>query len=58
MSIKINIVNPKNDQWEDFLFIASSKNIFISMSTYSWWGSFLSNAEKNILSKKSKNVLE
>lgn len=53
-NIKINIVNPKNDQWEDFLFIASSKNIFISMSTYSWWGSFLSDAEKIFFPKSPK----
>lgn len=51
---KVNIVNTKNNEWEDFVFIASSKNIFISMSTYSWWAAFLSDANKIFFPKSPK----
>jgi hypothetical protein len=53
-SIKVNVVEPKNNEWEDFLFIASSKNIFMSMSTYSWWAAFLSDADKIFFPKSPK----
>lgn len=35
-----------NSEWQDFVEIASYKTIAISQSSYSWWSSWLSNAER------------
>jgi len=35
-----------NSEWQDFVEISSYKTISISQSSYSWWSSWLSNAER------------
>lgn len=43
---KYNPIISSNDKYKDFDFIRSFNKIIISMSTYSWWAAFLSNAEE------------
>jgi hypothetical protein len=43
-----------NSEWEDFVSIASYKNIIISQSSYSWWAAWLSDASTIYYPRTSK----
>lgn len=45
-------LSPFENHYEDLCFMSLSKNIIAANSTFSWWGSYLSSAEKIICPEK------
>ena len=41
----------KNDEILDFTLITMCKNVIISNSSFSWWGSWLANSKKTVAPK-------